>query len=171
MGMVNGLYLVPQTDTTSEPAMADLVARLRASCPKPETIPLESAKPGTDASLALKLSEIIGDIASALGDRATPPLLQWDAALDGKCRSITYRDWMNERGRNRQAGADDSIDAVADAARAYLQRLAPSGDGKGKTENPRFVDSGGNAPRDAPGVKSSPRSDDFIGLRSGRLQR
>ena len=170
MPMVSGLYDVPQTDTTSEPAMAALVARLRASCPKPETIPLESAKPGTDASLALKLAEIIGDIASALGDRATPPLLQWDAALDGKCRSITYRDWMNERGRNRQAGADDSIDAVADQARAYLQRLRP-GLPDGKSENPWYVDSGGNAPRDAPGIKRSPEADAFIRLRSGRLTR
>ena len=164
------IYVVPQTDSTSEPAMAALVARLRAACPKPESIPLETAKPGTDASLALKISEIVDDIGSALGDRATPPLVQWDGALDGKCRAIAYRDWMNERGRNRQAGADDSIDAVADQARAYLQRLRP-GLPDGKSENPFFVDSGGNAPRDAPGIKSSRDADDFIGLRSGRRTR
>jgi hypothetical protein len=166
--MVNGLYDVPQTDDASEAAMAALIARLRAAAPKPETIPSGAA---VDASLALKLAEIIGDVASALGDRATPPLLQWDAALDGKCRAIAYRDWLDTRGRQRQAGVDDSIDKVADDARAYLARLRPSKDGDGKTENPRFVDSAGNVPRDAPYVGSSSRSDAWIERRGSRADR
>jgi len=170
--MIDGLYDVPQTDQLSEPAMAALVARLRASCPKPETIPLETAKPGTDASLALQLYESIGEIASALGDPATPPLVAWDGKLDGVCRRLAYRDWMNTRGRNRDAGADTSIDASADDARAYLARLRPSAEGgDGKSENPRYIDSGANTPRDAPYVGSSTRSDDFIGRRGSRVER
>ncbi|HVE13966.1 MAG TPA: hypothetical protein VNI01_11265 [Elusimicrobiota bacterium] len=146
--------------------MASFVARLRASAPKPEAITAGSA---ADATLAVLAAEWIALVGSALGDRATLPLLKWDAALDGAARRFV-RDWYNARGRNRQAGADDSIDAIGDAALAYLARLRPGG-AEGKTENPRFVDSGGNIPRDAPGIKSSPRADDFIGLRSGRLYR
>ncbi len=157
------LYDVPQTDSTSEAAMAALVARLRASCPKRETIPLESAVAGTDASLALKLSEIIGDIVSALGDHLGPGvgLLQWDAALDGKCRTITYRDWMNSRGRVRDAAADTSIDIVADEARAYLTRLRPSGDVNGKTENPIYV-AGTSEIGDRARFKSSRKADGWV---------
>jgi hypothetical protein len=165
-----GLYDVPQTDSTSEAAMAALVARLRASCPKPETIPLESAKPGTDAALALILFRVIGQVTSALGDRATPPLLAWDGMLDGTALTLAYVKWMNLRGRNRDAGADSSLDAEADEARAYLARLRPSSDGMGKSENPRFVDSGGNAPRDAPYVGSSTRADDWIARQGTRAR-
>ncbi len=140
--MVNGLYDVPQTDAIGEASMAALVARLRASCPKPEAIPTGSS---VDDTLALLCFEWIALVRSALGDRIDPDatITRWDAALDGAARRHV-RDWYNARGRNRQAGADSSIDAIGDAARVYLDRLSASGMGDGKVEQPRFeVSSGG----------------------------
>lgn len=168
MAMVNGLYEVPQTDATSEAAMAAFVVRLRASLPKPEAIPTGAT---VDTQLALDAAEQIAAVSSALGDRATLPILRWDAALDGAARRLTARQWFNTRGRDRQAGADKSIDQQAQEALDYLARLRPSGDANGKSENPRFIDSGGNVPLDAPGIKSSATSDDWIARRSGRATR
>jgi hypothetical protein len=156
------LYDVPQTDQVTEPAMAALVARLRATSPKPEAI----APP--DATIALHLTKAIGAITSAMGDRITPPILKWDGALDGVCIDLASRRVYNTRGRNRQAGADTSIDAVADDADAYLARLRPGGDINGKTENPTVVDSGNGVPRDAPYIMGSPTADGWIQRRAGR---
>lgn len=156
------LYAVPQTDSTTEPAMAALVARLRAAQPKPATIPTEVSTPGTDAALALQLSEVVDRIGSALGDRAVLPLMRWDGALDGVCRKIAYRDWINTRGRERGKGGDLSIDTVADAAEAYLARCRPGGDENGKTENPRFDDAQSNIPQDAGLFRSARRSDGWV---------
>lgn len=167
MAMVDGLYDVPQTDTMSEPAMAAFVARLRATAPKPEAIPTGA---GVDAQLALFAAGWIALVGSALGDRATLPILRWDAGLDWNARRFVA-EWFNARGRDRQAGADKSIDALSKSAEEYLARLRPSGDASGKTENPRFVDSGGNTPRDAPGIKSSTTSDEWIARRAGRATR
>lgn len=152
------LYAVPQTDQVSEPAMAALVARLRVKAPKPEAL---ANYP--DTSIALHLVEAIGDITSALGDRLGPgvSLLQWDGALDGKCIAIATRAVYNSRGRNRQAGADDGIDQVADQALAYLARCRPGGDTNGKTESPIYV--AGTAEIGDRGLfRSSPRSDSWV---------
>jgi hypothetical protein len=135
------LYDVPQTDSTTEPAMAALVARLRASAPKPEAITPGAA---TDATLALLLARWVDRVGASLGDRATLPLVQWDSSLDGACIALASRDWYNTRGRNRQAGADEGIDSTADEALAYLSRLR-SGD---RAEQPRYVDSLSNDPQD-----------------------
>lgn len=164
------IYAVPQTDQTSEPAMAALVARLRLTAPKPDAIAATGSPNISDATIALHLTKAIGEITSALGDTATPPLLQWDGALDGVCIDLATVRIFNTRGRNRQAGADASLDAVGDDARAYLARCRP-GSPTGKSENPFFIDSGSNVARDAPSIKSSGRSDDFIKLREGRPYR
>jgi hypothetical protein len=137
--------------------MASMIARLRASCPKPETIPAGTT---TDISLALQLAEAVATVSSALCDRATLPILQWDAKLDGAARKIAYRDWMDSRGRKREPNTPDPIDAQAAQAEAYLARLRPGGE-MGKSENPRFVDSGNGSPLDAPHVVTSYRSDDW----------
>ena len=133
------LYDVPQTDSTSEAAMAALVARVRTAAPKPEAFPAEE-----DAGIALHAAHWVARIGSALGDRATLPLLQWDPSLDGVCIALTSRSFLNSRGRNRQAGADDGIDANAIEALAYLARCKP-GVPEGKRENPRYIDSAGNS--------------------------
>jgi hypothetical protein len=151
------LYDVPQTNDASDATMAALIARLRASAPKPEAIAA-----GDNATLAILLFKWVGRIGSALGQRATLPLLQWDGALDGACIDLATRDYYNKRGRERGKGADTSIDAVADDALAYLARLAPAGDAKGKTENPQYVDSGGNEPLDRARFNRARRSDDWI---------
>jgi len=155
------LYDVPQTDDRSETAMASMIARLRASCPKPETIPTGTS---VDVSLALVLSEAIDTVSSALGDRATLPILQWDSRLDGCARKIAYRDWMDTRGRKREPNTPDPIDAQAMQAEEYLSRLRAGGE-LGKSENPRFVDSAANAPLDAVRVISQPTADAYIARR------
>jgi hypothetical protein len=154
------LYDVPQTSDASDAAMAALIARLRASAPKPEAI---TAGASTDATLAVLLFKWVGRVGSALGQRATLPILQWDGALDGACIDLAARDYYNKRGRERGKGADTSIDAVADDALAYLARLAPAGDADGKTENPQYVDSGDNEPLDRARFNYSTRSDGWIG--------
>jgi hypothetical protein len=150
------MYDVPQTDSTSEAAMAALVARFRLSAPKPEAV----TPAVQDATLALHLSRAVDKIGSALGDRVTLPLLRWDGALDEVCVMLAALRVYNTRGRNRQAGADGSLDHVDDQEREYLARLRPGGD-LGKSENPRFVDSGNGSPRDAVLVVSDARSDDW----------
>jgi len=134
------LYDVPQTSDASEAAMVSLIARLRASCPKPEAL-----APISDTALALMAAEWIGRIGSALGDRVTGPILQWDGALDGACRKLTARDAYNTRGRDRQSKGDAGIDAVADDALAYLARLRSPD----REEQPRFV-CADSTPQDAP---------------------
>lgn len=135
--------------------MASFVARLRTSLPKPEAL-----ADVPDATIAIHATEWIDKVSSALGDKATLPLIQWDASLDGTARALAARAVYNSRGRNRQAGADSGIDKMADDAEAYLSRCKP-GAPLGKSENPRFVDSRGNRVIDAPRVISSARSDDF----------
>src|SRR5262245_23812512 len=160
MAMVNGFYDVPQTDDPLDAAMASMIARLRASQPKPETIP--AATPtiaSVDVSLALMLAEAIGDGSSALCDRATGPILKWDATLDGKARAIAHLKWMLMRGAKRGDDGLAPIEASADRAQEYLARLRPGGDMNGKTEHPRYVDSGGNVPQDAGIVRSAATSD------------
>lgn len=146
------LYAVPQTDDPNETAMASMIARLRAAQPKPETIPLETSKPGTNAALAIQLAESIGTVCSALGDRITEGsvVVQWDGALDGACRKIAYRAWMNSRGRERSQGADTSIDANAEEALAYLARLRSPD----REEQPTYVLSPGGVDASSPLLRS-----------------
>jgi hypothetical protein len=157
------LYDVPQTDSPSEGAMAALVARLRATSPKPEALASTAPVNISDATIALHLMKAIGEITSALGDRLADgaTILKWDGALDGVCIDLTSRRLYNTRGRNRQAGADSSIDAVADEARAYLDRLRPGGDVNGKTETPTFIASSSEI-GDRARFKSAPRADSWV---------
>lgn len=152
------LYAVPQTDSPGEAAMAALVARLRATSPKPDALALVS-----DTTIALHLTKAIGAITSALGDRLGDGvgLIQWDGALDGVCIDLANRRVYNTRGRNRQAGADSSIDAVADDAEAYLARLRPGGDANGKTETPIYV-AGAADIGDRARFTTSPRADSWV---------
>lgn len=154
MAMSSGLYDVPQTDLRSEAAMASLIERLRASVAKPETIP---AGAGTDDAIALQLAAAVAEVSNALGDRATLPLLKWDAKLDSTARKIAYKEWLDTRGRQRDAGTPDIIDGAAQEAREYLACLA-SGN-KRQSIVPRYVDSGANVPLDAPLVSSSGTAD------------
>jgi len=140
------LYPVPPT-----------AVRFRAMCPKPEAFASID-----DATIDLFAEQHADELMSALGDRATLPILQWDAGCDGAVRALMARSLMGNRGYNRQAGADEEIVKLAERADAFLARCRPSGDENGKTENPRFVDSHSNIPLDAPSVQSNERSDDFI---------
>jgi phage gp36-like protein len=93
------------------------------------------------------------EVQSALGDRATPPLLQWDAVLEGAAIAIAhYEIILFIRGINKGQGADAAIVTRRDNASKYLDRL------RNKQENPRFVDSGSNFPRDAVQVISQRNS-------------
>lgn len=154
------LYDVPQTDSPTEPAMASLIARFRLRCPKPEAL---AAPAASDATIALHLAEWIARIGAALGDRATLPIRRWDASLDGGC--ITLASWgvYDTRGRNRQAGADNSIDAVGKRQDAYLAQLMSAD----RQQQPIYEDSGGNHPQDAPMVSSNQSSSTWT-RRSGR---
>lgn len=163
-----GLYRVPQSADVTDPTVAAAVAFFRKRAPKPEAF---AAIP--DAAVAIFLEEGFGEVDSALGDRATTPLLQVDAKLWACGMKIASVGLMEERGYNRQAGADATILRQDEEARAFLARCKPSGDANGKTENPRFIDSAGNQPLDAPTFTSalgqpggSARSDAWIGARA-----
>lgn len=152
MAMVDGLYDVPQTDDPTETAMAALIARFRLRAPKPEAL----ASPAvSDATIALHLAQWVAEIGSALGDRAVLPLLKWDASLDAGCISLAALGVYDTRGRNRQAGADASIDAVAERQKAMLDQLMSAD----RQRQPRYVDSGGNFAHDAPQVSSQSSSE------------
>lgn len=153
------LYQVPQTNDKDESAMAALIVRLRGSAPKPEMYP---AGAGTDATLAQLLADAVDEIGSALGQRATLPLLRWDGALDGKCRDLAAVRWLRLRGYKADAGGDKVIERIWQAAIDYLARLAPAGDADGKTENPRYEDSGGNVPQDRARFGRGARSDSWV---------
>lgn len=140
-----GLYAVPQTAVVTDPVVAAAVARFRLRAPKPEAFATIA-----DDTIALHLEEGYDAVGSALGDRATLPLLQVDARLDGAAMRLACRTLMADRGYNRDAGTDDEIAKLAEMAEAFLARCRPSGDANGKTENPRYIDSGGNQPLDAP---------------------
>ncbi|HSN15386.1 MAG TPA: hypothetical protein VLT61_12195 [Anaeromyxobacteraceae bacterium] len=129
--------------------MALMVARLRASLPKPEALASVS-----DATAAQHLADAIGLVTSALGDRIPPGsvVVQWDAALDRAARILAAVSLYNLRGRNRQAGADESIDREQERADAYLARLRSPD----REEQPVFALSPGGSPADAPLVSSEP---------------
>lgn len=101
-------------------------------------------------------------VQSALGDRITPPLLEWDECLEGHAVMLAWRPIMGMRGYKKDQGRDSEIVEMAKMADAYLSRLRPGAAGPGKSENPMFVDSGLNKPRDAPRVISQQRSDGWI---------
>ena len=107
-------------------------------------------------------------VQSALGDRATPPLIQWDECLEGHAVMLAWRPIMTARGYKTDQGRDSEIVAQAEMADGYISRLR-SGGPLGKSENPQFVDSGGNKPRDAIKVISSQTSDAWT--RRGRCAR
>jgi len=143
-----GLYAVPQN--AGDAAMTAAIARFRRRAPKPEAFAAIA-----DETVALHLEEAYDGVGSALGDRARLPLLEIDARLDGAASRIAARTLMGDRGYDRAAGADSEIVKQAEAAEAFLARCRPSGDANGKTENPRYVDSGSNIPLDAPTITSS----------------
>lgn len=88
-------------------------------------------------------------VQSAMGDRITPPLLQWDACLEGHAMMLAWRPIMGVRGYKKDQGRDSEIVELAKVADAYLSRLRPGMSAPGKSENPMFVDSGSNRPRDS----------------------
>jgi len=106
---------------------------------------------------------------SALGDRITPPLLFWDECLEGHTVMLAWRPIMSARGYRTDQGRDSQIDVMAKQADEYLARLRPGTSAPGKSENPMFVDSGQNKPRDAIKVISDKTSDAWT--RRGRCGR
>lgn len=155
------LYDVPQTDQPTEPAMAAFIARLRASSPKPEAL-AASGTNITDATVAMVAARWIARVSNALSDRATMPLLRWDPDLDGCAITCAVGQLYNVRGRNRQAGADDTITIEVNEARDYLKRLGPGDDGN--RASPQFIDSGNNRALDAPRLSTMPTSDAWTKL-------
>ncbi len=101
-------------------------------------------------------------IQSAMGDRITQPLIEWDACLEGHAVMLAWRPIMAMRGYDKEAGRDGEIIELAKVADAYLERL------RKKEENPRFVDSNSNFPRDAVRVLSQPNSMSALLMRGGR---
>ncbi len=103
------------------------------------------------------------DVETALGDRATPPLLQWNATLEGTAIALAhYEIILFVRGINPAQGADAAIVTRKKDADAFLERL------RNKQENPRFVDSASNFARDAVKVLSQSNSTDALYRRGGR---
>jgi hypothetical protein len=107
-------------------------------------------------------------VQSAMADRITPPLLEWDECLEGHAVMIAWRPIMTARGYKKDSGRDAMIDEMAKQADAYLARLRPGGE-FGKSENPMFVDSGGNVPRDSIRVVAERSSSAFL-LNSARCR-
>lgn len=134
------LYPVPPT-----------VARFRAGCVKPEAF-----QGMGDDVIALALEHAAAEVQSALSNRATLPILEWDAACDGAARAIATRSLIGHRGYNRQAGADTEYVALAERADKYLERIINN------EVSPLYVDSGGNEPLNAPRILSSDTSDAWV---------
>jgi hypothetical protein len=101
-------------------------------------------------------------VQSALGDRITKPLLEWDECLEGHAVMLAWRPIMAMRGYKKDQGRDSEIIELAKTADAYLGRL------REKTENPDFVDSGADFPRDAVRVLSQSTSAGALYRRNGR---
>ena len=101
-------------------------------------------------------------VQSALGDRITKPLLEWDECLEGHAVMLAWRPIMAMRGYKKDQGRDSEIVELAKVADAYVERL------RGKTENPEFTDSASNFPRDAVRVLSRSNSTDALYTRNGR---
>jgi hypothetical protein len=101
-------------------------------------------------------------IQSAMGDRVAQPLIEWDTCLEGHSVMLAWRPIMGMRGYKKDQGRDSEIVELAKMADAYLERL------RKKEENPRFVDSGSNFPRDAVRVLSQPNSMSALLMRGGR---
>ncbi len=101
-------------------------------------------------------------VQSALGDRITKPLLQWDECLEGHAVMLAWRPILAMRGYATDEGRDGEVIELAKMADAYLERL------RSKTENPDFVDSASNFPRDAVRVLSQSNSTDALYRRGGR---
>lgn len=101
-------------------------------------------------------------VQSALGDRVTKPLLEWDECLEGHAVMLAWRPIMAMRGYKKDQGRDSEIVELAKVADAYLDRI------RGKQENPDFVDSASNFPRDSIKVLSQPNSTNALYLRGGR---
>lgn len=152
------MYDVPQTDSTSEAAMAALVARFKLAAPKPEAFASVSGSILTDATIALVLSQWVERIRDALGDRIEPQayLVQWSSSLDAACIRLASVSLYNARGRSKDKS---SLDAVSEEEQAHLDRVCR------KEAHPRFVTSTPGAIADAPYVASSGRSDDWITTR------
>lgn len=159
------LYAVPQTDQASEGAMALMIARLSTTLPKPEALNIGGTGGISTATAAQHLADAIGVVISALGDRIPEGsvVVEWDAALDRAARVLAIVSLYNLRGRNRQAGADESIDVEQKRADAYLARLRSSD----REEQPVFSLSPGGAPADAPLLSSSRTADDWTRHRRG----
>lgn len=101
-------------------------------------------------------------VQSALGDRITKPLLEWDECLEGHAVMLAWRPIMGMLGYKKDQGRDSEIVELAKAADAYLDRL------RTKQENPDFVDSASNFPRDAVRVLSQSTSTGALYRRNGR---
>jgi len=101
-------------------------------------------------------------VQSALGDRITKPLLEWDECLEGHAVMLAWRPIMGMRGYATDEGRDGEVIELAKMADEYLSRL------RGKQENPDFIDSGSNFPRDAIKVLSQSNSTDALYRRGGR---
>jgi hypothetical protein len=101
-------------------------------------------------------------VQSALGDRITKPLREWDECLEGHAIMLAWRPIMAMRGYKKDQGRDSEIVELAKVADAYLDRL------RSKTENPDFVDSRANFPRDAVRVLSQPTSTGALYRRNNR---
>ena len=161
--MPPALYTVPQTADVTDPVMASAVARFKLRSPKPEAITGlgSAAAPMPDATIGIHLLEAYAHVNSAMGDWMIPGayLLQIDASLDGAALQLAAASLFTNRGLNRQAGADNTLDLAFDRAMAYLGSLtSPS-----RTRVPQYIDSSGsNTAANAPTIRSSHRSDDFV---------
>lgn len=138
-------------------------ARFRSACSKPEAF-----EDISDDTVDLVCSQESDRVASALGDRATLPILQWDGALDGAAIARSARRLMAYRGYKKDAGADNEITGLARDADEFLARCRPGSQAPGKSENPMFVDSASNFPRDAVRVLSQSTSTGALYRRNGR---
>lgn len=150
------LYAVPQTDQVTEDAMALMVTRLSTTLPKPEALGVGAAGGISGATAAQHLADAVGIVTSALGDRVPDgsAVVQWDAALDRAARVLAAVSLYNWRGRNRQAGADESIDREQERTDAYLARLRSHD----REEQPVYVVSPAGVDASSPLLSSSPTS-------------
>ena len=95
-------------------------------------------------------------VATAFGDRAVLPIIDWAEDCVDAVVHLTFRVLMGRRGYDGDAVADKEIIALAERAEIFRDGI------KGKTEQPDFVDSHSGRVPDAPSGVSSLRSDAWI---------
>jgi hypothetical protein len=132
------------------------VATFLATVTKPSCF---SGLEGGDATILAVLGQCTDTLVSALGDRATPPILEWgaDGYSDNSCVvhiiALAARQLIGYRGYKKDSAADSEYIELAKRADDWLELVAT------KRRHPTFKDSTQGYRPDTPRISYATRSD------------